>query len=100
MKPLNSKALVWLALLGLLIGSNGCMTQSTIQYAKGHPEKAWINNGFGYGFSAPNPKPESHPSYYILLPLSAPADVATSPFQLLGFGWDYSWSYMIGHLGG
>jgi hypothetical protein len=44
MKTLNPKFLIGIVVLSLLLGSNGCMTQSAIQYGKGHPEKAWINN--------------------------------------------------------
>jgi hypothetical protein len=100
MKILNSRMLICLILLALLVGSNGCMTQSAIKYAKGHPEKAWINNSFGYANLPTDPKSKPHPAYYVLLPLSAPADVATSPFQLIGLWWDYSWNYIIGHEGG
>jgi hypothetical protein len=97
MKTLNLKTLMSLALLALLVGSNGCVTQSAIQYAKGQREKAWVNNMFGYGdtgpppeYAPPGPKPKPHPAYYCLLPLSVPTDVATSPFQLLWYG--FLWS--------
>lgn len=95
MKTLHLKTLISLALFGLLVGSNGCATQSAIQYAKGQPDKAWVNNLFGYGDMGPppeyappgpKPKPQPHPAYYCLLPLSVPIDVATSPFQLLWYG--------------
>ena len=86
MKNLNSKILAGPILLALLIGSNGCMTQSTIQYAQGHPAEAWINNMYGYKYKEPlieypEPKPDS--AYYCWLPLSVPVDVVTSPIQLI-----------------
>lgn len=61
--------------IGLVICSNGCMTQSVIKHAEGHPEEAdWF-----WTTDAPqNPKP--HPEDYVLLPLTVPADVATAPF--------------------
>ena len=95
MKLSNSRTLVGvIMLLALLVGSNGCMTQSAVQYGRGHPEKAWVNNEFGYGgYSDPNLgytdpplKSEPQPGYYVLLPLTIPADVVTSPFQLIGLG--------------
>jgi hypothetical protein len=52
------------------------------------------------GYSPPNPQAEPQPAYYVLLPFSVPADVVTSPFQLVGLGWDYTWDYMKGHVGG
>ena len=74
------------ALFALLIGSNGCMTQSAIQYAKGQPDQAWINNNFGYYGTEPDPNSTPHAGYYILVPLAAPVDVVTSPFQLIDLG--------------
>jgi hypothetical protein len=77
------------------------MTQSAIKYGNGNPDKAWINNHFGYDPAwPPLPKTKPKPAYYILLPLSAPADVVTSPFQLMGLGIFYSGDYILGHLGG
>jgi hypothetical protein len=86
MKVLNPKTLIGLGLLALLLGSNGCMTQSAIQYGKGHPEKAWINNEFGMFDDKTNTNSIPHAGYYILVPVSAPADVVTSPFQLMWYG--------------
>jgi hypothetical protein len=86
MRALISTMLVCLILLTLL--SNGCMTQSSIKYAKGRPDEAWTNNKFNSRFpepADPNVKPE--PSYYALLPLTVPADIVTSPFQLIGAGY-------------
>jgi hypothetical protein len=108
MKTICSRTLTSLWLVALIIGANGCLTQSAIENARGHPDQAWINNGFGcnnglpiapaplpdqtwtnnglgYGYSPGNPKAKPHPAYYLLLPLSVPADIATSPFQLIGF---------------
>ena len=47
------------------------MTYSAVQRAKGE-ENVWT----GY-----EPK-EAHPAYWALLPLTVPADIVTSPFQL------------------
>jgi hypothetical protein len=100
MKTLNSKTLIRLTLLALLISSNGCMTQSSIKYAEGHPEKAWMNNYFDNAAPPPDPKSKPHISYYFLLPLSAPADIATSPLQLIGYGFDCMLAEGIAHEGG
>jgi len=64
-----------LSLIALLVISNGCMTYSTVQDAKGHPDKAlWIGCG--------NDKDTTpHPAYYAFLILTVPADVVTSPIQ-------------------
>jgi|ERR1700722_14728163 len=80
-----SKILESLLLVTLLVGSNGCMTYNTIQYAKGHPENAmWLT------FRNPQKSPphfvtttEAHPAYYALLPLTVPIDIATSPIQYI-----------------
>lgn len=81
----HSKAFIAVLLLALLVCSGGCMTQSTIQYAKGDSYDAWINNTYGFRYQAQTlsdreEKPDA--AYYALLPLSVPADVATSPVQL------------------
>jgi len=59
-------------LFALLISSSGCMTYSSVQRAKGKPNVVTGHN-----------PTEPHPGYYALLPLAVPADIATSPFQLL-----------------
>ena len=59
-------------LFALLMSSSGCMTYSTVQRAKGE-------HNVITGHSATEP----HPGYYALLPLAVPADIATSPIQLL-----------------
>jgi hypothetical protein len=93
MNTLNSKGLVGIMLFGLLVGSNGCMTQSTIQNARGHPEKAWIR-------SDPNTIPDPtqpKPAYYALVPLTVPADIITSPVQLVAFGFYAAAMSNFGH---
>jgi hypothetical protein len=106
METICSRTLTSLWLVALLIGANGCLTQSAIEYAGGHPGQAWLNNDFGnsvlpiaplsppgliwtnngLGFSYPpeNPQAKPQPAYYLLLPLSVPADIATVPFQIIG----------------
>jgi hypothetical protein len=85
MKKLYSKIIVSILLAALLVSSNGCMTQSAIKYAEGQSHQAWINNGFGSGYIGGD-QPKPNPCYYFLLPLTIPADIVTSPFQLLGLG--------------
>jgi hypothetical protein len=85
MKIVYLRTLTSLLLATLIIGTNGCMTQGAIKYAQGHPDQAWIKTLSNSPISKSDYKP--HPAYYVLLPLSVPADVATSPFQLIGFGY-------------
>ena len=59
-------------LIGLLIGTNGCMTYSSVQKGKGQ-----------YNVVTGDNPSEPHPAYFALLPLTVPLDVATSPIQLL-----------------
>ena len=73
MKTLNSKTLVGLALLGLLISSNGCMTYTSVHKAQGTP----YYNFHGLWITASEPKP----AYYAIVPITVPADIVTSPFQ-------------------
>ena len=61
-----------LLLFALLVSANGCMSYSAVQRAKGQ-------HNVVTGHSPTEP----HQSYYALLPLTVPADVATSPFQLI-----------------
>ena len=103
MKTICSRTLTSLGLVALLIGANGCLTQSAIQYARGRPGEAWVNddfgnralplepvdmawttNGFEFGGSPGNPPAKPQPTYYLLLPVSVPADIATLPFQIIG----------------
>jgi hypothetical protein len=62
-------------LVALLIGSNGCMTYSAVQRAKGKPNR----------FTGHQPD-QSQPGYYALLPVTVAGDIVTSPVQLVGFG--------------
>jgi protein-S-isoprenylcysteine O-methyltransferase Ste14 len=55
-----------------LMSSSGCMTYSSVQRAKG--EHNVVTGHY---------PTEQHPGYYALLPLTVPADIATSPIQLL-----------------
>jgi hypothetical protein len=66
------KTIYHFLLIGLLSLSNGCMTYSSIQKAKGDQNVVTGDNP-----DAP------HPQYYALLPLTVPLDVATSPIQLV-----------------
>ena len=65
------KTIVNLLLFALLISSNGCVTYSAIQRAKGED-----NPVTGHHASEPQP------GYYALLPLTIPADIVASPFYL------------------
>jgi hypothetical protein len=66
------KTIGTLLLVAILISSNGCVTYCTVQNAKGVPT----------GATEPKPvKPEPHPAYYLLLPLTIPIDIVTSPIQ-------------------
>ena len=66
------KNLCILLLFMLLVSTNGCMTYSAVQRAKGEH-----NNVTGHS------PVEPHPAYYALVPLTVPADIVTSPFQLI-----------------
>jgi hypothetical protein len=63
-------------LLALSFLCNGCMTSSVMDQAR--PVQRWNSDA---------QKEETMPgqsSYYALLPLSIPADIVTSPFQIIG----------------
>jgi hypothetical protein len=82
----HSRIFIAVVQLALLVVSGGCMTQSTIRYAKGDSYDAWINNTYGYNMHAQSLsdlQEKPHAAYYSLLPLSVPADIATSPVQLV-----------------
>jgi len=66
------KTVSTILLFALLFGSNGCMTYSAVKRAKGEQ-----NGVMGW------PAKEPQPGYYALVPLTVPADIATSPFQLI-----------------
>jgi hypothetical protein len=60
------KKFVLVPLVAQLLSSTGCITSTVIRDAKDSTENApWTN--------------------YLLLPLTIPADIATSPFQIAGF---------------
>ena len=54
---------------------NGCMTYGAIQRAKG-------KSGPFESDKKQKADGKPHPEYYRLLPLTIPADIVTSPFQL------------------
>jgi hypothetical protein len=66
------KTVVSLLLFALLVSSNGCMTYSTVQRAKGD-----------YNVVTGHKPDEPHSGYYALIPLTVPLDAATSPIQLI-----------------
>ena len=66
------KAICTILLFALLVSTNGCMTYSTVKRARGEE-----NPVMG------RPAGEPQPGYYALLPLTVPADIVTSPFQLI-----------------
>jgi len=99
-----------LLLITLLFLSNGCMTYSSVQRAQGNGGEFVEINGSDkiVDYDRTNcviqrisPKGETNemhlhlvtdhsgyvrkPGYYALLPLTVPADIATSPFQVLFF---------------
>lgn len=66
------KTICAILLFALLVSTNGCMTYSTVKRAKGEQ-----NGVMGW------PAKEPQPGYYALVALTVPADIATSPFQLI-----------------
>ena len=66
------KMLCTILLFALLVSTNGCITYSTVKRAKGEE-----NPVLG------RPASEPQPGYYALVPLTVPADIVTSPFQLI-----------------
>jgi hypothetical protein len=83
------KTIVSVLLIVLLISSNGCMTNNVIQDARGHETKAlWLNNHTYDPNKVDSNK--SEPAYYLLVPLTFPADVVISPVEFcwwLSVGW-------------
>jgi hypothetical protein len=64
----------------ILLGANGCMTESVVEHARGHPElAAWF-----WTTEVPA-HPQRHPADYFLLPLTIPADAATAPLLITGY---------------
>jgi hypothetical protein len=76
---------VWLILISaLLISVSGCMTGTTIDHARG----AWQGPYFMGSESVdkdgkPVQTQDPNSAYYCLLPLTIPADIVTSPIQLV-----------------
>ena len=80
------KTIVSFLLIALLVSSNGCMSYSAVQDAKGHQDKTmWLGREPTSGAS----DNKSHPGYYFLLPLTIPGDIVTSPIQAIVFGFAY-----------
>jgi len=67
------KAIIFCLMLGSLMSSTGCMTYSAVQRAEGKPN-AW---------SGADDPTKAYPAYWTLLPLTVPADIVTSPIQLV-----------------
>lgn len=79
-----SKVCTGALLVLMLIGSSGCTTYNTIQYAKGHSENvAWFT--FSALHKERNPDEKPQPAYYLLTPVTVPVDVATFPIQFVDF---------------
>jgi hypothetical protein len=73
-------------LIAILTGTNGCMTYSAVQEAKGHQDQAvWL----GFQPTSVDCDNKSHPGYYFLIPLTVPADIVTFPFQAVAFFYTY-----------
>jgi hypothetical protein len=66
------KIFCWLSLFAILMSTDGCMTYSTVQRAKGN-----------YNVVTGHKPDEPHPAYYALVPVTVPLDIATSPIQLI-----------------
>jgi hypothetical protein len=74
-----------LLLEALLLSSSGCITYSAVQEAKGKENTITGNE----------PK-KAHPACYALLPLTVPADIATSPVQLAIYLFWYAGIHIYG----
>jgi len=95
MKNIPPKIIGSISLAVLLVGSNGCMTYDTVEHAEGNPGQtffprggsnnpadSYVSNGGRNVYGAYLvPTGDPHPAYYLLLPLTIPADIITSPFQ-------------------
>jgi hypothetical protein len=109
------KSIGTLLLVALIFFSNGCMTYSSVQRARGTGGE-WVEMNSSDRIIRRDPKDGTQcviqrisqkgetnemrlhlvtgdasagyvckPGYYALLPLTVPADIATSPFQLMFF---------------
>ena len=81
----SSRIIGSLFLLALLVSLNGCMTNTAINHARGissrdYPSGSGESIHYDIHF-------QPHPAYYALVPLTVPADIATSPFQLGYYLW-------------
>ena len=65
------KALVRITSLVLAFSASGCITSTTLEHA----------SGADYTHEPKLPK-EPKPALYLLTPLTIPADIVTSPFQV------------------
>ncbi len=101
-----------LSLTAVLMMSNGCMSATAIYNARGYTgeivhvskgDKLFKHNGEQYAIQYPKGKETSNlsspdippgttvfaykprPAYYLLLPLTIPADVVTGPWQIFVF---------------
>lgn len=77
------KLLIALVALMFLICTSGCMTSAVIQEAHRAP-KPMESLATKDAVTGETIAPLDHPkANYLLLPLAIPADIVTSPFQLL-----------------
>jgi hypothetical protein len=74
----DMKILVYLVLIALLVCGSGCMTNATVEKARG-PATFDLKDKNG---SLVGEHKNSKPGYYLLLPLTVAADIATSPVQI------------------
>ncbi len=108
------KNIVSLLFVALLLCSNGCITYCTVHRAQGYTsewvqvkegDKTFSHKETTYVIQQKRPKEEDQkidfsrdggfaykPNgvYYVLLPLTVPADIVTAPFQFLWF-WGLDW---------
>ena len=80
-----SRIISGLFLLALLFALNGCMTNAAMQHATGTSTLGYPSGSGGVTHYELHSQP--HPAYYGLLPLTIPADIITSPFQLGYYLW-------------
>ena len=79
------RSIGWLFLIQLLFTLNGCMTHSAVDRATGTSSRSYPSGAGGEIHYQMHAQP--HPAYYALLPLTVPADIVTSPFQLGYYVW-------------
>jgi hypothetical protein len=81
----SSRIIGSLFLLALLVSSDGCMTNAAINHARGTSSRDYrsgSDESIHYDIHS-----QPHPAYYALVPLTVPADIATSPFQVGYYLW-------------